>query len=128
MNVSFLREPLTPLSTLLRRYGCPLLFVVGVDDENRSCILGQGLLRSECTQTFEWFLNNYVTAAGGRKPKVRSRQSVECLLMAVTIRCLYVVNDQVRYKITPTTKRAAINVVVLCLYASPGPMQYRCDV
>lgn len=52
------------------RYGCPLLFVVGIDDENRSCVLGQGLLRSECTETFEWFLNKYESAAGGRKPKV----------------------------------------------------------
>lgn len=52
------------------RYGCPLLFFVGVDDMNRSCILGQGLLRSECTDTFESFLRQYEAAAGGRKPKV----------------------------------------------------------
>lgn len=53
------------------RYGCPLLFIVGVDDENRSCVLGQGLLRSECTETFKWFLESYESAAGGRRPKVR---------------------------------------------------------
>ncbi|CAM9154228.1 unnamed protein product, partial [Ectocarpus sp. 6 AP-2014] len=52
------------------RYGCPLLFIVGVDDENRSCVLGQGVLRSECTETFEWFLNQYETADGARRPKV----------------------------------------------------------
>ncbi|CAN0326134.1 unnamed protein product [Ectocarpus sp. 6 AP-2014] len=52
------------------RHGCSLLFVVGVDDENRSCILGRGLLRSECTETFEWILNRYEAAAGGSKPKV----------------------------------------------------------
>lgn len=61
---------LGPNIMLPRRYGCPLLFFVGVDDENRSCILGQGLLRSECTETFEWFLRKYEAAAGGRKPKV----------------------------------------------------------
>ncbi|CAN0521687.1 unnamed protein product, partial [Ectocarpus sp. 12 AP-2014] len=52
------------------RYVCPLLFVLGVDDENRSCISGHGLLRSECTETIEWILNRYEAAAGGRKPKV----------------------------------------------------------
>ncbi|CAN0521984.1 unnamed protein product [Ectocarpus sp. 12 AP-2014] len=52
-----------------RRYGCHPLFVVGVDDENRRCILGQGLLRSESTETFEWILNRYEAAAGCRKPK-----------------------------------------------------------
>ncbi|CAN0356414.1 unnamed protein product, partial [Ectocarpus sp. 13 AM-2016] len=54
------------------RYGCPLLLFVGVDDENRSCILGQGLLRSECAETFEWFLTQCESAAGGweRRPKV----------------------------------------------------------
>ncbi|CAN0024212.1 unnamed protein product, partial [Hapterophycus canaliculatus] len=51
------------------RYGCPLLFIVGVDDENRSCVLGQGVLRSECADTFEWVLENYEAAAGGRRPK-----------------------------------------------------------
>ena len=55
----------------LRRYGCPLLFIVGVDDQNRSCVLGQGVLRSECKETFKWFLDSYETAAGGRRPKVR---------------------------------------------------------
>lgn len=45
--------------------------MVGVDDQNRSCVLGQGVLRSECKETFEWFLDSYETAAGGRRPKVR---------------------------------------------------------
>ena len=52
------------------RYGCPLLFIVGVDDENRSCILAQCLLRSECTETFEWILTSWDGASGGRRPKV----------------------------------------------------------
>eukprot|EP00903_Cladosiphon_okamuranus_P011770 g11064.t1 len=53
-------------------YECPHLLFVGIDDENRSCILGQGLLRSECAEAFEWFLNHYKSAAGGweRRPKV----------------------------------------------------------
>ncbi|CAN0394388.1 unnamed protein product, partial [Ectocarpus sp. 13 AM-2016] len=55
------------------RYSRPTFHpFVGVDDENRSCILGQGLLRSECAETFEWFLTQYESAAGGweRRPKV----------------------------------------------------------
>ncbi|CAB1118493.1 unnamed protein product [Ectocarpus sp. CCAP 1310/34] len=44
--------------------------MVGVDDENRSCVLGQGVLRSECKETFQWFLEAYETAAGRRRPKV----------------------------------------------------------
>ena len=54
------------------KYGCPLLFVVGVDSENRRCILGQCLLRSECTETFEWVLDKYHRTSGGRHPNVRS--------------------------------------------------------
>ena len=60
-------------------YGCPLLFFVGVDDMNRSCILGQGLLRSECTDTFESFLRQYEAAAGGRKPKVTVPRRMACM-------------------------------------------------
>ena len=45
--------------------------MVGVDDENRTCVLGQGVLRSDCKETFQWFLESYETAAGGRRPKVR---------------------------------------------------------
>eukprot|EP00903_Cladosiphon_okamuranus_P020047 g18414.t1 len=52
------------------KYGCPLLFIVGVDDENRSCVLAQCLLRSECTETFEWILTCWDGASGGRRPKV----------------------------------------------------------
>ena len=60
------------------RYDCPLLFFVGVDDMNCSCILGQGLLRSECTDTFEWFIRQYEAAAGGRKPKVTVPRRMAC--------------------------------------------------
>ncbi|CAM9330667.1 unnamed protein product, partial [Hapterophycus canaliculatus] len=52
------------------RHGCPLLLIVGVDDENRSCVLGQGGLHPECAETFEWVLKNYEATAGGRRPKV----------------------------------------------------------
>ncbi|CAM9958486.1 unnamed protein product, partial [Sphacelaria rigidula] len=57
-------------TVLVCRYGCSLLFVVGVDGENRSCILGYSLLRSECTETFEWILDKYCRASGGRRPKI----------------------------------------------------------
>ena len=78
VRVLFMPYPgLKTICSSVFRYGCPLLFVVGVDDENRSCILGQGLLRSECTETFEWFLHKYETAAGSRRPKVISTQVVE---------------------------------------------------
>ncbi|CAM9765562.1 unnamed protein product, partial [Sphacelaria rigidula] len=56
-------------TVLVCRYGCLLLFV-GVDSENRSCILGYSLLRSECTEIFEWILDKYCRASGGRRPKV----------------------------------------------------------
>lgn len=49
-------------------------FFVGVDDANRSCILSQGLLKSECTETFEWVLKNYEAGAGGRRSKVLKLQ------------------------------------------------------
>jgi len=65
------RTPHLFSSSGIRRYGCPLLFIVGVDDENRTCVLGQGVLRSESTETFKWFLDSYEEAAGGRRPKVR---------------------------------------------------------
>ncbi|CAM9312074.1 unnamed protein product, partial [Sphacelaria rigidula] len=58
------------LDTTVLVYGCPLLFVVGVDSENRSCILGYSLLRFERTETFEWILDKYSRASGGRRPKV----------------------------------------------------------
>eukprot|EP00903_Cladosiphon_okamuranus_P014063 g13071.t1 len=52
------------------KYGCPLLFIVGVDDENRSCVLAQCLLRSGCTETFEWILTCWDGGSGGRRPQV----------------------------------------------------------
>ncbi|CAB1115474.1 unnamed protein product [Ectocarpus sp. CCAP 1310/34] len=57
-------------TVFMNRYGCPLLFIVGVDDENRSCILAQCLLRSECTETFKWILTSWDGASGDRRPKV----------------------------------------------------------
>ncbi|CAB1106078.1 unnamed protein product [Ectocarpus sp. CCAP 1310/34] len=65
------------------RYGCPLLFIVGVDDENRTCVLGQGVLRSESTETFKWFLDSYEEAAGGRRPKVMLTDADQAMAAAL---------------------------------------------
>lgn len=48
-----------------------LLFVVGEDKDNCSCILGHGLLRSECTEMFKPFLDHFVLAVGGPRPRAK---------------------------------------------------------
>ncbi|CAB1120285.1 unnamed protein product [Ectocarpus sp. CCAP 1310/34] len=84
------------------RHGCPLLFIVGVDDENRTCVLGQGMLRSESTESFKWFVDSYEKAAGGRRPKVMLTDTDQAMASAlrewkttVHLRCLWHLNKSV---------------------------------
>ena len=63
--------------------------MVGVDDENRSCILGQGLLRSECAETFEWFLKKYEEGAGGRRWRPRVSESSLVTTTCFSVDCLW---------------------------------------